>query len=55
MMRLACLTDSEIWLSFKKEEKWAISYIYKGYSPKLYQYEVKFTHKNWEKILKANK
>jgi len=42
-MKLSCLTDSEIWLSFKKGEEWAVSYIYKEYSPKLYQYGVKFT------------
>jgi RNA polymerase sigma factor (sigma-70 family) len=37
------LTDAEIWISFKKGEEWAISFIYSEHAEKLYRYGLKFT------------
>ncbi|MGC9354860.1 MAG: RNA polymerase sigma factor [Mariniphaga sp.] len=37
------LTDTEIWVSFKKGEEWAISLVYTKHAEKLYRYGLKFT------------
>ncbi len=42
-MKSNCLTDAEIWTSYKKGEEWAISFIYSEYAEKLYRYGLKFT------------
>jgi RNA polymerase sigma factor (sigma-70 family) len=42
-MKSTCLTDAEIWTSYKKGEEWAISFIYSEHAEKLYRYGLKFT------------
>lgn len=43
-MKLSDMTDSDIWLSFKRGDKKAVSFIYKEYFPVLFRYGLKFTH-----------
>ncbi|MFA7140411.1 MAG: sigma-70 family RNA polymerase sigma factor [Proteiniphilum sp.] len=41
-------TDWEIWLSFKRGDQKAVSFIYRKYFPVLYRYGLKFTqHSSW--------
>lgn len=42
-MNSSGLTDTEIWTSFKKNEKWAVSFIYSEYAEQLYRYGLKIT------------
>lgn len=42
-MGSTCLTDTEIWTSFKKGEEWAISLVYSEHAESLYRYGLKFT------------
>ena len=43
MMKFSDLTDIEIWLSFKKGDNSAVSFIYREYFPVLYRYGLKFS------------
>ena len=43
MMKFSDLTDIEIWLSFKKGDNSAVSFIYLEYFPVLYRYGLKFS------------
>lgn len=42
-MKFSDLTDIEIWLSFKKGDNSAVSFIYREYFPVLYRYGLKFS------------
>jgi RNA polymerase sigma factor (sigma-70 family) len=43
MMKFSDSTDMELWLSFKREDNSAVSFIYREYFPVLYRYGLKFS------------
>lgn len=43
MMKFSDSTDMELWLSFKKGDNSAVSFIYREYFPVLYRYGLKFS------------
>ena len=43
IIKFSDLTDIEIWLSFKKGDNSAVSFIYREYFPVLYRYGLKFS------------
>jgi RNA polymerase sigma factor (sigma-70 family) len=42
-MNLTGLSDTEIWVSFRKGEKWAMAFVYSENAEKLYRYGLKIT------------
>lgn len=45
-MNLTGLTDTKIWISFRKGEKWAMAYVYSKNAETLFRYGLKFTPDN---------
>jgi RNA polymerase sigma factor (sigma-70 family) len=42
-MNLTGLSDADIWISFRKGEKWAMAFVYSENAEKLYRYGLKFS------------